>query len=56
MLASADSKILDICLRLRIRAVTVYAFSIENFNRSKEEVDTLMRLAKEGFTSLCDQQ
>ena len=29
-----------------MRVVTVYAFSIENFNRSKYEVDGLMQLAK----------
>jgi ditrans,polycis-polyprenyl diphosphate synthase len=30
-------KMLDICLRLRVRCVTVYAFSIENFKRSKKK-------------------
>lgn len=40
------------CLDLGIPEVTVYAFSIENFKRSKEEVDTLMRLAKDKFEQL----
>lgn len=40
------------CLDLDISEVTVYAFSIENFQRSKEEVDTLMKLAKEKFEQL----
>lgn len=29
--------------------VTVYAFSIENFKRKKEEVDVLMRMAEDEF-------
>ena len=29
--------------------VTVYAFSIENFRRSEEEVNALLQLAKEKF-------
>lgn len=40
------------CLDLGIPEVTVYAFSIENFKRSKEEVNTLMRLATEKFEQL----
>ncbi|KAL7840057.1 hypothetical protein AOLI_G00253800 [Acnodon oligacanthus] len=44
------------CLNLDIREVTVYAFSIENFKRSKEEVDGLMELAKEKFLRLLDEQ
>lgn len=32
--------------------VTVYAFSIENFNRLKEEVDTLMELLRDKLTYL----
>jgi undecaprenyl diphosphate synthase len=29
-----------------VRVVTIYAFSIENFKRSKYEVDALMEMAK----------
>ena len=43
---------LDWCLDLGVETVTVYAFSIENFKRSQEEVDTLMDLAKIKFTQL----
>ena len=32
--------------------VTVYAFSIENFRRSEEEVNALLHLAKEKFEVL----
>uniref|UniRef100_UPI00398F2379 dehydrodolichyl diphosphate synthase complex subunit DHDDS isoform X1 n=2 Tax=Pristiophorus japonicus TaxID=55135 RepID=UPI00398F2379 len=44
------------CLNLNIREVTVYAFSIENFKRSKEEVDGLMELARQKFTRLLEEQ
>lgn len=37
------------CYELGISVVTVYAFSIENFNRSPEEVSTLMSLALAKF-------
>ncbi|KAJ3053766.1 hypothetical protein HK097_003451 [Rhizophlyctis rosea] len=40
---------LDWCMRLGVRVVTVYAFSIENFKRRKEEVDLLMDLAEQVF-------
>ncbi|GAU98078.1 hypothetical protein RvY_09273-1 [Ramazzottius varieornatus] len=43
---------LEWCLDLGIREVTVYAFSIENFKRSQDEVDCLMELAKRKFTLL----
>lgn len=33
-----------VCKRIGVKCISCYAFSIENFNRSKEEVDTLMEL------------
>ncbi|KAF8548176.1 Undecaprenyl diphosphate synthase [Imleria badia] len=39
-------RVLGLCVLLRIHCVTVYAFAIENLNRSKEEVDTIMKLAE----------
>ena len=44
------------CLDLGIKEVTVYAFSIENFRRSKEEVDGLMTLAREKFIILLQEK
>lgn len=41
---------LEWCQALGVTEVTVYAFSIENFNRSQEEVDGLMELARQKFT------
>eukprot|EP00455_Lapot_gusevi_P029053 TRINITY_DN310_c0_g1_i1.p1 TRINITY_DN310_c0_g1~~TRINITY_DN310_c0_g1_i1.p1 ORF type:complete len:342 (-),score=80.11 TRINITY_DN310_c0_g1_i1:35-1030(-) len=43
---------LEWCMELGVEVVTVYAFSIENFKRSKEEVDALMNLAYEKFTKI----
>lgn len=37
---------LEICYKCGVKVVTVYAFSIENFNRPQYEVDGLMQLAK----------
>ncbi|CAE6449861.1 unnamed protein product [Rhizoctonia solani] len=49
----ALKRMLEICLRLGIKCVTVYAFSIENFKRPRGEVDTLMSLAKDKLDELC---
>nr|CAD21109.1 probable cis-prenyltransferase [Neurospora crassa] len=42
----ALARVLEICYKCGVEVVTVYAFSIENFNRPKYEVDGLMQLAK----------
>ena len=39
-------QILEVCYKSGVKTVTVYAFSIENFKRSKYEVDALMEMAK----------
>ncbi|XP_015599506.1 dehydrodolichyl diphosphate synthase complex subunit DHDDS [Cephus cinctus] len=44
------------CLDLGIPEVTVYAFSIENFKRSKKEVDGLMELARQKFQRVLDER
>ena len=44
------------CFELGIPEVTVYAFSTENFKRSQEEVDGLMKLAKEKFDKLMEER
>ncbi|CAG8617729.1 4271_t:CDS:2 [Dentiscutata erythropus] len=49
-------EVLNICLHLGVKVVTIYAFSIENFKRPKEEVDTLMELAKNKFVELCEKR
>ena len=37
---------LEVCYKSGVKVVTVFAFSIENFKRSKYEVDTLLDMAK----------
>jgi len=44
------------CLDLGVKEVTVYAFSIENFKRSKEEVECLLNLAREKFKKLIEEE
>ncbi len=41
--------VLEWCVDLGIHILTVYAFSTENFKRSREEVDSLMALFEENF-------
>jgi len=38
------------CKEYKIRELTLYTFSIENFNRPKEEFDFLMKLFENAFT------
>lgn len=47
-------KILELCYEAGVDTVTVYAFSIENFNRTKIEVDALMNLAKTRIRELTE--
>jgi len=42
--AIAFEKIVDECLSIGIKIVTVYAFSTENWKRPKDEVDAIMNL------------
>jgi len=43
---------LEVCYKSGVKVVTVYAFSIENFKRSKYEVDALMEMAKVKLSQL----
>lgn len=45
---------LDVCLHLGVRSVTVYAFAIDNFRRPPIEVDTLMNLCEQKLYELCE--
>ncbi|KAI9806152.1 MAG: cis-prenyltransferase [Piccolia ochrophora] len=44
--SEALARILEVCYKSGVKVVTIYAFSIENFKRSKYEVDGLMGMAK----------
>ena len=47
------TKILEVCYKCGVKVVTVYAFSIENFNRPRAEVSGLMQMAKIKLEQLC---
>jgi len=48
------SETLRLCANLGIKEISVYAFSIENFKRSKSEVESLMKLAEEKLNELSE--
>ncbi len=48
--------VLEWCVDLGIKVLTVYAFSTENFKRSREEVDTLMTLFEENFLKIANDE
>jgi ditrans,polycis-polyprenyl diphosphate synthase len=50
------SEALSWCFAMDITEVTVYAFSIENFKRSPDEVNGLFDLAKEKFQKIIDEK
>ena len=39
---------------MRVPCISVYAFSIDNFKRTKEEVGSLMQLAEEKYNELAE--
>lgn len=45
-------QILEVCYKIGVKVVTIYAFSIENFKRTKYEVDALMDMAKSKLSQL----
>ncbi len=48
--------VLDWCLELDIRILTVYAFSTENFQRAGPELELLMELFERNFRSMADDE
>jgi tritrans,polycis-undecaprenyl-diphosphate synthase [geranylgeranyl-diphosphate specific] len=50
--AEKVDQLLDWCLRLGVKSVTLYAFSTENFSRSKDEVEEIMRIAEGEFRKI----
>lgn len=54
--ADTLEKVLDWSIELGIEIITVYAFSTENFNRPKNEVDGLMKLFIYNFKRLVDHE
>jgi len=50
--AEKVEQLIDWCLKLDVKSVTLYAFSTENFLRSKKEVEEIMRIAEEEFRKI----
>src|SRR5438270_2775700 len=46
--------VLDWCLELKVKHLTVYAFSTENFHRNPVEVKRLMELFEENFLKMSE--
>jgi len=51
----AVREVVTACRELGIKVLTLYAFSIENWQRPKEEVDALMGLLKEYLLRECEE-
>ncbi len=49
-------EVMQWCMDLGIRILTVFAFSTENFNRDEDEVEHLMHLFDENFRALGDDE
>jgi len=49
-------EMMEWCLELGIKILTVYAFSTENLEREPEEVDSLMKLFEDNFYKLGDDE
>jgi tritrans,polycis-undecaprenyl-diphosphate synthase [geranylgeranyl-diphosphate specific] len=45
--AEKVEQLLEWCLKLNVKSITLYAFSTENFRRSKKEVEEILRIASE---------
>ncbi|KAL6451020.1 SRT1 Dehydrodolichyl diphosphate synthase complex subunit SRT1 [Candida maltosa Xu316] len=54
--ANALVKVLETCYKVGIEQVTIYAFSLENFNRSKEEIDTLFGLLRDKLKMISEHE
>jgi len=52
--AKKVEKLVDWCKELGVKELTLYAFSVENFNRPKREFDYLMDLFKKEFDRMKD--
>lgn len=50
--AEKADQLLDWCLSLDVRSITIYAFSTENFTRSQPEVEEIMRIAAENLRKI----
>lgn len=54
--AKKVENVLKWCKELGIRELTLYTFSVQNFNRPKDEFDHLMNIFKKNFDKLMDEK
>ncbi|WP_455285521.1 polyprenyl diphosphate synthase [[Eubacterium] cellulosolvens] len=54
--AKTGQRFLEWCLDLSIKTITLYVFSMENFNRPKHEVETILNIIEEEATKLLKDQ
>ncbi|PVX26410.1 MAG: di-trans,poly-cis-decaprenylcistransferase [Candidatus Bathyarchaeum sp.] len=52
--ANKIDELMDWCLELEVKFITLYAFSTENFCRSTEEVEEIMKLIEEKLRSILE--
>jgi tritrans,polycis-undecaprenyl-diphosphate synthase [geranylgeranyl-diphosphate specific] len=50
--ADKVEQLIDWCLQLGVKSITLYTFSTENFQRSKSEVEEIMHIAEERFQQI----
>lgn len=50
--AEKVEQLLDWCQKLYVKSITLYAFSTENFLRSKNEIEEIMRITEEKFRKI----
>jgi tritrans,polycis-undecaprenyl-diphosphate synthase [geranylgeranyl-diphosphate specific] len=50
--AEKVEQLVDWCLKLKVKSITLYAFSTENFGRSTSEVAEIMRIASESLRKI----
>ncbi len=50
--AEKVEQLLDWCLKLEVKSITLYAFSMENFARSEDEVKKIMQIAQTEFQEI----
>jgi tritrans,polycis-undecaprenyl-diphosphate synthase [geranylgeranyl-diphosphate specific] len=54
--ANKVDELLDWCIDLDVKFITLYAFSTENFNRSPKEVEAIMKLIEEKLRSILENE
>jgi len=50
--AEKVEQLIDWCIKLGVKSITLYVFSTENFSRSKTEVEKIMRIAEDKFRKI----